>query len=58
MRQYNVNVICKTCHRISVMELIKIVPEEEINQHARCPVCDVKGSLVYLSSIGKKHQFH
>ncbi len=40
------------------MELFKIVSEEEINQHARCPVCDVKGALVYLSSIGKKHQFH
>ena len=58
MRQFNVNVICKKCHRVSVLQLFKIVPEEEINQNARCPACDLKGTLVYVSSIGKKQQFH
>jgi hypothetical protein len=43
---------------MSVLKIFKIVSEDEINQNALCEGCNVKGNLVYLSSIGKKHQFH
>jgi|GEM_PF-2397838 len=54
MRQYNVKVICKNCHRINVFEIIKMVSEDEVRKNARCETCGKKGGLVYLSSLGRK----
>ncbi|HXV66426.1 MAG TPA: hypothetical protein VD731_04285 [Nitrosopumilaceae archaeon] len=54
MRQYNVKVICKHCHRINVFEIIKMVSEDEVRKNGICETCGIKGGLVYLSSLDKK----
>jgi len=58
LKQYNVNVICKYCHRMNMLEIFKIISEEEVTKNSHCPSCGVKGGIIYASSIGKKHIFH
>ena len=58
VKQYNINVICKKCHRMNMLEVFKIASEEEITENVRCPTCQEVGSLIYASSIGTKHKFH
>lgn len=43
---------------MNMLEVFRIASEEEITQNVRCPTCHELGSLIYASSIGKKHKFH
>jgi len=58
VKQYNISVICKKCHRMNMLEVFKTASEEEITENVRCPTCQELGSLIYASSIGRKHKFH
>jgi len=35
MKQYNVNVICKNCHRTNVLEIFQIVLEDEVTKNTQ-----------------------
>jgi hypothetical protein len=41
-----------------MLEIFKIASEEEITKTVACPTCQEVGSIIYASSIGKKHKFH
>ncbi len=43
---------------MNMLEIFKIVSEEEVTKNIHCPSCGVKGGIIYASSIGKKHIFH
>ncbi len=43
---------------MNMLEVFKIASEEEVTKNVRCPTCQELGSLIYASSIGKKHKFH
>ncbi len=58
VKQYNINVICKKCHRMNILEVFNFATEEEITENVYCPTCKELGSLIYASSIGRKHKFH
>ena len=43
---------------MNMLEVFKTASEEEITENVHCPTCGELGSLIYASSIGKKHKFH
>ena len=51
---FQVNVYCKKCHRESVIQLMRGITENDVNNNFMCPICETIGDLVYVSSIGKK----
>jgi len=51
---FNVHVYCKSCHRESTLKLIRAFSEKVVQERGMCPSCTNRGTLVYVSSIGKR----